>query len=125
MNLKNNRLIIDFIGTERESDGTEYIVLGNDSYYFDLDDEESCKFHTSWDWLMPLVLTCKERQIFGSQRLIDNIDKRLLKVDLLATYRNVVDFIEFFYNQEPVLAPQKNCTCVQLPFIKCDHCDIN
>lgn len=53
------------------------------------------KFNESWDWLMPVIEKCRESQIFGSQRLISNVDKRLLKLDLIATYRNVVDFIEW------------------------------
>lgn len=50
----------------------------------------------SWDELMPVILKCKESQIFGSQGLIDNIDKRLLQCDLSATYGNVVSFVEFY-----------------------------
>ena len=52
--------------------------------------------YNDWNSLMPVVEKCKERQIFGSQGLINNIDKRLLQVDLLATYGNVISFIEFY-----------------------------
>lgn len=57
------------------------------------------QYHSDWNWLIPAIEKCRESQIFGSQRLIDNIDKRLLKLDLLATYENVVDFIQW-HNQQ-------------------------
>lgn len=59
------------------------------------------QFSKSWDWLMPVVQTCKERQIFGSQQLIDEIDN-ILCVDLEINhlFEAVVKFIEW-YNQNP------------------------
>ena len=57
------------------------------------------KYHSDWNWLITAIEKCRESQIFGSQRLIDNIDKRLLKLDLFATYENVVDFIQY-HNQQ-------------------------
>lgn len=62
---------------------------------------EDLRFHESWDWLMPVIEKCKESQIFGSQRLITNIDNRLLELDILATHANVVDFIEFYNQNKP------------------------
>lgn len=56
------------------------------------------KYDTDWNWLMPVIESCRESQIFGSQRLITNIDNRLLKLDILGVHANVVEFIEF-YNQ--------------------------
>ena len=51
------------------------------------------------NWLIPTIEKCRESQIFGSERLINNIYRRLLKLDLLATYENVVDFITW-HNQQ-------------------------
>lgn len=57
---------------------------------------EHLLFHSSWDWLIPVIEKCRERQLFGSQRLIDNINKRLAKLDILATHANVCDFIKWY-----------------------------
>ena len=81
--LENNKLIADFM---------EHSIKDSNGIHKEVD----YNYNTSWDWLMPVVEKCKERQIFGSQGLINNIDKRLLQVDLLATYGNVISFIEFY-----------------------------
>lgn len=83
-----NKLIAQFMGVYTAENGYDYSAIGN----------KGVRYHTSWDWLMPVIEKCKESQIFGSQRLITNIYNRLLELDILATHANVVDFIEF-YNQ--------------------------
>jgi hypothetical protein len=54
------------------------------------------QYHENWNELIPVIEKCRERQIFGSQGLINNIDNRLIQLDLLATHGNVVSFIEFY-----------------------------
>lgn len=56
------------------------------------------QYHISWNELIPVIEKCRESQIFGSQRLISNIDKSLILLDLIATHRNTIDFITW-YNQ--------------------------
>lgn len=96
--IENNKLIADFMGFRQQTDSNER-WFGN---WFTTPNEvwgqriEILHFNTSWNWLMPVILKCKERQIFGSQGLINNIEKRLLEIDLLATYGNVISFIEFY-----------------------------
>jgi hypothetical protein len=55
-------------------------------------------FHEDWNYLMPIVSLCKEKQIFGSQNLINDIDEGLLNIDIENTYKSVIKFINF-YNQ--------------------------
>ncbi len=61
---------------------------------------EDFQYNKSWDALIPVIELCRERQIFGSQRLISNIDERLLKLDLIATYRNTLDCITWYNAQK-------------------------
>ncbi len=61
--------------------------------------ENELLFSVSWDWLMPIISKCREEQIHGSQYLINNIEHRLLKNDILSTFYNVFEFIQFYNNQ--------------------------
>jgi hypothetical protein len=118
---ENNRLIAEFMGftpDEYEMYLMEDFVVYEVTDTYDFDEENNNKgevtiregivrtgfypqemeFNSNWNWIVPVIEKCRESQIFGSQRLIDNIDKRLMKLDLFATYGNVVDFIQF-HNQ--------------------------
>lgn len=55
-------------------------------------------YHESWNELMPVIEKCRESQIFGRHRLIRNIDKGLMELDIIRTYRNVVDYITWYNN---------------------------
>lgn len=96
MNTENNKIIAEFMG---------YEIL--DKYCnpypenVDVENLPMLEFmFNCWDELIPVIEKCRESQIFGSQRLIDNIDKRLLKLDLIATYRNTIDFINWYNLQK-------------------------
>ena len=99
MNTENNKIIAEFMGIadEIETGATSLIQIEGITGYYKNDD---LKYHSDWNWLMEAIEKCREMQIFGSQRLIDNIDNRLLKLDLLATYKNVVDFISWYNEQK-------------------------
>lgn len=88
---ENNTLIAKFMNLDLYHPESLEYKIGNTVYSAD-----QLPFASSWDWLIPVVEKCRECQIFGSQRLISNIDERLMKLDLIATYRNVIDFIEFY-----------------------------
>ena len=87
--MENNRITAEFMQPSFNGFG----LYDFDGGHYKLDE---LKFHSSWDWLIPTIEKCRERQFYGSQRLIQNIDNRLLKLDLLATYGNVVDFITHY-----------------------------
>lgn len=103
--LEGNRLIAEFMGLELEETMSGKMVyarheLKNPNKLNDCQTEyyeaEELLFHFSWDWLIEVIQTCKERQVFGGQGLINNIERRLLEFDLLATFGNVVSYIEFY-----------------------------
>jgi len=91
MNSENNIIIAEFMG---------YDILSNGYFNFEGEITTSLPdFNSNWNELIPVIKKCRERQFYGSQRLIDNIDKRLMKLDLLATYGNVIDFITHYNAQ--------------------------
>ena len=90
--MNDNKLIAEFIGHEP-------IVKGNDVYYelnhIRLTSADDLRYHTSWDWLMPVVQKC-----FESAENEDDffaISGNLPYMD--STYKSVVEFIKQ-YNDE-------------------------
>lgn len=107
--VENNKLIGEFMGLEQHGDyfqiedgalmeitGCERGEVTSLGYMFTSD---QLKYHQSWDWLMPVIEKARQLKFYDSERLVSNIDKSLLKLDLIATYRNLVDFIKW-YNQQ-------------------------
>ena len=88
--MENNRLIAEFMGLRTNSYGDYNIdkdVMGFDMIVCSLADT---KFHTSWDWLMPVVekcLTTGDRQHFV-------INDALLTCNIEEVYKAVVEFIK-------------------------------
>jgi len=95
---ENNKLIAEFWGMELGDDKTMYY-----------DDAENLhpptpinelKFHSSWDWLMPVVEQCLEKHnnLIDGRDVIDtpysSIAQALQVVSLKETYNAVVEFIK-------------------------------
>jgi len=99
---KNNKLIAEFMEAKQYDKEDNYIYFDETNNMFSNDtiSIKNLKFHSDWNWLIPVIEKCRESQIFGSERLINNIYRRLLKLDLLATYENVVDFIQWNNQQK-------------------------
>ena len=87
--MNNNKLIAEFIGHEP-------IVKGNDVYYelnhIRLTSADDLRYHTSWDWLMPVVAKCTELNDdeFDNQ----SIAWALLSDSIVDVYDHVVEFIK-------------------------------
>jgi len=113
--MNNNKLIAEFMGYPPMTDAVDdrtiaYDVGGsvmninnthneNDDNVFHPDD---MKFHISWDWLMPVVLKCKESVDYCSD---DNAleyhnieDEMLSQLSIEDTYQAVVKFIKIYNN---------------------------
>ena len=95
--MKDNKLIAEFMGFTKDSKDL-YLI---DDYNLRSEDEyqatyvHEMKFHTSWDWLMPVVYEIDD--LFGED---DDINDRINKVhnavlqfDMEIVYRAVVEFI--------------------------------
>ena len=92
--IKNNRLIAEFWGMELGDDKTMYY-----------DDAENLhpptpinelKFHSSWDWLMPVVVKIKGMNI-EDEEMFNEIDFYVTS-SIENLYSAVVRFIEWYNN---------------------------
>ena len=61
------------------------------------------KYHTSWDWLMPVVQKCYESGAEGD--CIGDITMYLTDVDIQSTYKAVVKFIKTYSDEAPTNEP--------------------
>ncbi len=70
-------------------------IIVNDKVLFE---GSELKFHTSWDWLIPVVHEVQEReQVFAYDQteLIDELDSSLRELNLDNVYKAVVEFIKW------------------------------
>tara|TARA_R110000823_G_scaffold50477_2_gene126555 strand:- start:1382 stop:1675 length:294 start_codon:yes stop_codon:yes gene_type:complete len=72
---------------EKTKNGNEVIYL------------EDLKYHKSWDWLMPVVVECFNKQEKVSDDLSFKLNDALLETNNESLYRIVVEFIKT-YNDE-------------------------
>ena len=86
--MNNNKLIAEFMG---------YPKIANDEDKRDYL-EDCVKYHTSWDWLMPVVQKCFDTQQ-PSEGQHYFINESLLTMDIEVVYDRVVEFIKE-YNDE-------------------------
>lgn len=78
--MKENKLIAEFMGVD-------YVDI--DTY---LENNKELQYHTSWDWLMPVVETCYDNG--ADENEIGDITHALLDCDIAHTYKAVVEFIK-------------------------------
>lgn len=95
--MENNKLIADFIGMQKTDMGYyDYEELLNLPYTQD-NTFDVLLFDKSWDWLIPVIQLCKERQVFGTQNLINNMDDVFAcDLEIEHMYGVVVTFIKFY-----------------------------
>lgn len=101
---ENNKLIAEFIGLKPRLVSPDFYAMQKDNIHITghkpevvlFGFSESAKYHSDWNWLIEVIKKCREKQFFGSQQIISTIDNRLLQLDLLATYSNVVEFIKMY-----------------------------
>jgi len=88
--MENNKLIGDFMDIHN----TELSVYKESAY----------KYHTSWDWLMPVVIKCKESVDYcndDNALKYHNIeDEMLSQLSIEDTYNAVVEFIKTYNNEQ-------------------------
>jgi len=80
------------------NDATLYKYKGIDEkgeFQFDIELQEM-RYHTSWDWLMPVVQKCYK---IDDEEGFDNLVDAVSTLDIDGTYNAVVEFIKT-YNDE-------------------------
>tara|TARA_R110000782_G_scaffold88496_1_gene170705 strand:- start:31 stop:363 length:333 start_codon:yes stop_codon:yes gene_type:complete len=92
----NNEVIAKFMGVEIalgiNSDGKEKPTIFWINGWIESSD---LKYSISWNWLIPVVEKFKEKKIIGSEKLINDIENRIFKLDLFYTYEEVVNIIKY------------------------------
>ena len=79
----------------------EFMLRDEDLYQYTGDNNKykSCKYHSSWDWLMPVVekITSIDYQYpcFHAWDLYGGIKNSLYNVDIKETYKYVIEFIQW------------------------------
>ena len=91
--MKDNKLIAEFMGLQF-SKGEYYRPLYNSGDWIP---ENELQYHTSWDWLMPVVQ--KVSSLCDEPCELDNMKHALLTGDIESVYDDVVEFIKQ-YNDE-------------------------
>ena len=99
--MNNNKLIAEFMGAvgTPKYNPTEWDVYITGCLDVDSDDEKAqhfytpdeMKYHTSWDWLMPVVR--KISSMCDEPYELDNMKHALLTGDIESVYDDVVEFI--------------------------------
>jgi len=83
--MNNNKLIAEFMGYIYEDD----ILV-----------PEEPQYHTSWDWLMPVVSKCLVGEAEQSEEIsnttIKNIYEGICNQDISHAYKSVVEFIKTY-----------------------------
>ena len=88
--MNDNKLIAEFMGLYPLSRAS-FISYKNQEYYESLSE---LKYHTSWDWLMPVVNKCLN--IYHIEQRNDDINFKFYDSmgDIKKTYKEVVEFIK-------------------------------
>ena len=96
--MNDNKLIAEFMGFTKDSKELylidDYTLRSEDEYQATYVDE--MKFHTSWDWLMPVVLRLLDleyNEFDGADDLSFRLNDTLLEVNLDSLYSIVLEFI--------------------------------
>ena len=101
--LEGNKLIAKFVQLRGEYDEDKDLIYlesdidGKGVYSF-----SELKYHSSWDWLMPVISKClavNEEELEGWEKYYENIDDAFYQVDINQVWLAVVEFIKW-YNEE-------------------------
>ncbi len=85
----NNKLIAEFMGIDSFKDSLASLHQGKINV--DVDVYEQAQYHTSWDWLMPVVKKCRQD---NRLEYFDFVYYAIEMCDINVTYKAVVEFIK-------------------------------
>jgi hypothetical protein len=89
--IEGNKLIAEFMGErvikEPYFDNKLPVISGEDGY-------KQTKYHTSWDWLMPVIEKIKNSYYLYIQ--YEMVESELCKLEIKATWLAVVEFLKWY-----------------------------
>ena len=93
--MNQNKLIAEFMGLSHCSEGWITIPYHGREEVAEEEIVDELKYHTSWDWLMPVVQKC----FYGTPVQVDDNKDNFFAIknslpDMESTYKEVVEFIE-------------------------------
>ena len=101
--MMNNKLIAEFMGLSIK-EGVCYYTDADDMFPMGIEVEEPyLPYHTSWDWLMPVINKClvgeAEMNEEISNTTIKNIYEGICNQDISQAYKSVITFIKTYNNE--------------------------
>ena len=101
--MNNNKLIAEFMGLSIK-EGVCYYTDADDMFPMGIEVEEPyLPYHTSWDWLMPVINKClvgeAEMNEEISNTTIKNIYEGICNQDISQAYKSVITFIKTYNNE--------------------------
>jgi len=93
--MNDNKIIAEFMGWDIESPTTIPSNLNLSNLELDSGEVWLSIFHTSWDWLMPVVESCFER-LDDRDHSADEIKRQLLVCNLRGVHTAVIEFIKTY-----------------------------
>ena len=90
---ENNQLIAEFMGMTYGDPNDNSVMMQMTPKGNEVVPIELMEYHTSWDWLMPVVVECFDRQEEVSDDLSFKLNDTLLETNIESLYKIVVEFI--------------------------------
>ena len=97
--MNDNKLIAEFMGYTPHPEDERFLTNKNVFGKGVIDTEECMAYHTSWDWLMPVVEKILDLSFQDDGDAEDFYNVRDCMPDINHTYKAVVEFIKT-YNDE-------------------------
>jgi|688.fasta_scaffold855053_3 hypothetical protein len=89
-----NKLIAEFMGMESFKDMLS--TLNNGKINISIDIYEQAKYHSSWDWLMPVIEKIDEICGIDLHEWDEYINNSLCSKSLNTTYSACIEFIKWY-----------------------------
>ena len=97
--MKDNKLIAEFMGMNYGDPKDNSVMIQMTPQGSEVVPINSMKYHSSWDWLMPVIQKClvgeAEQSEEISNTLIKNIYEGICNQDISFAYKSVVEFINY------------------------------
>ena len=96
---ENNKIIAEFMDAKvTDVKGLQkpiyYPIMGKSVYV------DKLKYHSSWDWLMPVVKKCLIGEAETNRpNLVSNIYESLVNLEINLVYKHIIEFIKWYNEQ--------------------------